>query len=251
MANYPCTKNKGFYESNYFWTYFGIFFAMFRNKLSANNSRTTGQPVLCIQKRPGRREKEFDSSSFLTLNVCMFKGRLPSLFGGTTAPVAERAERLARLLEQESPDIFVAQEVPLESGAKIYEAIKDQYPHFWLGIGLIPGEQESDLFVASKYPIISRRSSFHIRTRCSGSIHYLPTSKKCIRRGSSSAVSSAWRQNIIGWSRRIWNREAAKMPARTGPSSSAISRTKWTRLPQLPASPTSWPATSIYENGRT
>lgn len=103
----------------------------------------------------GEEKIEFDTNSFLTLNLCMFKGRLPALFGGATAPVAERAERLAQLLEKESPDIFVGQEVPLESGAILYDALKEQYPHFWMGIGLKPGEQESDLFVASKYPILS------------------------------------------------------------------------------------------------
>lgn len=104
----------------------------------------------------GKEKKELYTNTFLTLNVCMFKGRLPSLFGGTTAPVAQRAERLAQFLKEQSPDIFVAQEVPLESGEILYEALKEQYPHFWMGIGLKPGEEESDLFVASKYPIISQ-----------------------------------------------------------------------------------------------
>ena len=132
--------------------------ASLSSNATSSSTTTLEQPAnqfYVYQSGLGEEKKEFDTNTFLTLNVCMFKGRLPSLFGGTTAPVAERAERLARFLEKESPDIFVAQEVPLESGVLVFEALKEQYPHFWMGIGLVPGEKESDLFVASKYPILS------------------------------------------------------------------------------------------------
>lgn len=123
--------------------------------LDAKTSGRQASQFYVYRNGLGAEKKDVGTHSFLTLNLCMFKGRLPALFGGATAPVAERAERLAKLLEDESPDIFVAQEVPLESGDYLFEALKNQYPHFWVGIGLKPGEQESDLFVASKYPILS------------------------------------------------------------------------------------------------
>ncbi len=118
-----------------------------------SDSATTNQHYI-YKSGLGEEKEEFDTNTFLTLNVCMFRGRMPALFGGVTAPVAERSERLAHFLKKESPDIFVAQEVPLESGAILFEDLKKQYPHFWIGISPNSGQQESELFVASKYPIL-------------------------------------------------------------------------------------------------
>jgi len=132
-----------------------VLFGFFLAAASLMNATPSEPNTYEYKKGLGEEKKEFDTNSFLTLNLCMLKGRLPALYGGATAPVAERADRLARVLEKESPDIFIAQEVPLESSAALVEALKKQYPHFWTGIGLVPGEQESDLFVASKYPILS------------------------------------------------------------------------------------------------
>lgn len=81
---------------------------------------------------------------------------IPALYGGVTAPVASRAEKAAAFVATYDPDIFLAQEVTLKSSIPLFEAMKDQYPHFWTGIGIQPGVKEADLFVASKYPIVSK-----------------------------------------------------------------------------------------------
>ncbi len=107
------------------------------------------------KKGEGEEKSDFENHSLLTLNVDMLKGRLPSLYGGITAPTPERAKRLGEYVARENPDIFLSQEIPLESASFVYEALKGQFPHIWMGMGLQPGEQESGLFVASKYPITS------------------------------------------------------------------------------------------------
>lgn len=105
--------------------------------------------------RPGSGEekKKFTTHTLLTLNTCMMDGILPSIYGGMTGPVSERAKRAADFVKEENPDIFVAQEVTLQSSRFLYEELKDAYPHFWVGMGIEPGKKEADLFVASKYPI--------------------------------------------------------------------------------------------------
>ncbi|MBS0624474.1 MAG: endonuclease/exonuclease/phosphatase family protein [Verrucomicrobia bacterium] len=105
-------------------------------------------------KGNGAEKLNFNNNSVLTLNLDMLKGRLAALYGGVTAPVDVRSERVKDLLAEEGfPDIFVAQEVPLESAYKLYEPLKNEYPHFYVGMGIEPGKKESGLFVASKYPI--------------------------------------------------------------------------------------------------
>lgn len=107
------------------------------------------------RKGSGLEKTNFDSHSFLTLNLCMMNASLPALYGGMTAPVPLRAQKAADFVVVQNPDIFLAQEVTLESSKALFEAMQDQYPHFWVGVGLEPGVKEADLFVASKYPILS------------------------------------------------------------------------------------------------
>ncbi len=106
----------------------------------------------------GAEKTNFRSHSLLTLNLCMMNDDIPSLYGGMTASISERAERAAAFISisANQPDIFLAQEVTLESSKALFESMKSEYPHFWMGIGIEPGVKEADLFVASKYPIISK-----------------------------------------------------------------------------------------------
>lgn len=111
-------------------------------------------PLATVQEQPadqfyiykpgyGKEKKGYGSHTFITLDLSLFEER-------DKAP-----ELLAEMLEKEAPDIFLAQEVPFESGLALFESLKNQYPHFWMGIGVKPGENESNLFAASKYPILS------------------------------------------------------------------------------------------------
>ena len=92
------------------------------------------------------------SYSILTLNACMMDGDLPTRFGGMVS-VDDRIDRLAAFILQEDPDFFLGQEIMSSSGQKLYERLKDRYAYFWIGIGNVPGKEESGLFVASKRPI--------------------------------------------------------------------------------------------------
>lgn len=105
-------------------------------------------------KGNGPKKTNFDSHSLLTLNLCMMNASLPALYGGMTAPVPLRAQKAADFVTAQNPDIFLAQEVTLESSKALFQAMQDQYPHFWVGMGVEPGVKEADLFVASKYPIL-------------------------------------------------------------------------------------------------
>lgn len=104
----------------------------------------------------GSEKTDFTAHSLMTLNLCMMNETIPSIYGGMTASVSERAQKAAHFVASYNPDIFLAQEVTLQSSYFLFEAMKDQYPHFWTGVGLEPGVKEADLFIASKYPIVSK-----------------------------------------------------------------------------------------------
>lgn len=106
-------------------------------------------------KGEGAEKKSLDTHSLLTLNLCMMNGSIPALYGGVTASVAKRAEKAAAFIASYNPDIFLAQEVTLESSKSLFDAMKKEYPYFWTGIGIEPGKKEANLFVASKYSITS------------------------------------------------------------------------------------------------
>lgn len=107
------------------------------------------------QAGSGLEKTSYEENILLTLNLDMLKGRLPKLYGGITAPVEVRAKRLAHYLQKHDPDLFLAQEVPLESARLVVPELKNQFAHLWFGMGVERGKKESGLFVASKYPLIS------------------------------------------------------------------------------------------------
>jgi|GEM_PF-3305904 len=71
----------------------------------------------------------------LSLNVCMFPGGLPQLFGGV-APWWKRVDAIAEIVLREDPDVFCGQEVHAPGAAQaLIEALKDDYAYFVHDIG--------------------------------------------------------------------------------------------------------------------
>jgi exonuclease III len=120
--------------------------------------------------------------SILTLNACMMDGDLPTLYGGMT-PASERVDRLARFILREDPDIFLGQEIMSGAGQKLYEQLKNQYSHFWIGIGKIPGKEESGLFVASKRPFQRKPQFVPFLDQNQVDKKYFPNQTRFIERG--------------------------------------------------------------------
>ena len=88
----------------------------------------------------------------MTFNACMFQGGLPYVLGGLP-PASERLDELELLIRKKDPDILLLQEMAHPPSMKLYERIKDLYPHFFVRIGPNPPLMESGLFLASKHPI--------------------------------------------------------------------------------------------------
>jgi len=112
------------------------------------------KPYYYYEQGTGLEKDSFSSHKIMTLNTCMLDGTLPKKYGGVT-PAQERTSRLSDFIRTYNPDIFLGQEVTLETGTLLYNELKDQYPHFWIGMGIDPGNEQSGLFVASKYPLVS------------------------------------------------------------------------------------------------
>jgi len=102
-----------------------------------------------IEREGDAAPKTGTSYSVLTLNACMMEGDLPTRWGGMT-PAEQRIDRLAAFILREDPDLYLGQEVMSEAGERLSRQLKERYAHFWLGIGKIPGKEESGLFIASK-----------------------------------------------------------------------------------------------------
>ncbi len=99
-------------------------------------------------------ETKASTHSLLTLNTCMMDGDLPIKYGGMTE-TAERIDQLAEFILKEDADIFLGQELMLASGNQLYNRLKSKYKYALVGIGKIPGKEQSGLFVASKILPIS------------------------------------------------------------------------------------------------
>jgi hypothetical protein len=120
--------------------------------------------------------------SILTLNACMMDRDLPTRYGGMT-PADERIDRLADFILREDPDIFLGQEIMSNAGQKLYERLKDKYAHFWIGIGKIPGKEESGLFVASKKPILQEPQFVPFLDQDQVDKKYFPNQTRFLERG--------------------------------------------------------------------
>ncbi len=100
-------------------------------------------------------KKERIAHRIMTLNTCMLDGMLPKKYGGMS-PAEERMKALGNLIRKENPDVFLGQELTLDTGRMLMEEVRATFAHFWIGIGPIPGVKQSGLFVASKYPIAGK-----------------------------------------------------------------------------------------------
>ncbi len=102
------------------------------------------------------KSAEDNNHKILTLNTCMLDGDLPKKYGGMTR-AEDRVEQLADFIRERNPDVFLGQELTLNSGQQLFEELRKDYPYFWVGMGVEPGVKQSGLFVASKYPIVDAK----------------------------------------------------------------------------------------------
>jgi len=127
--------------------YLCLFLSLFLHPLMAE------EQLYHYMKGTGKEKSSFPSNKIMTLNACMLDWILAKKFGGMTAPASKRVVKLGALIKKQDPDVYLGQELTLESGTLLYNQLKDRYPHFWVGMGI--NEGNSGLFAASKYPIVS------------------------------------------------------------------------------------------------
>jgi endonuclease/exonuclease/phosphatase family metal-dependent hydrolase len=120
--------------------------------------------------------------SVLTLNACMMDGNLPTLYGGMTE-TAQRIDRLAEFILNENPDIFLGQELMLDSGQQLYDRLKSNYNHIWVGIGKIPGKEQSGLFIATKNLPVTEPQFIPFPDDIQVDKKYFPNQTRFIERG--------------------------------------------------------------------
>jgi endonuclease/exonuclease/phosphatase family metal-dependent hydrolase len=116
------------------------------------------QPFIYIKGNAPESWNE-NKHTLFTLNVCMYWGLLPMLFGGVS-PARNRLDPLERLIRAQNPDIVVLQEMSSSSGKRLAARLNDKYAHFFTHIGgsgtwINSGTIGAELFVASKAPIVS------------------------------------------------------------------------------------------------
>jgi hypothetical protein len=128
----------------------------FLSCLASFSFLSAASPTSFFQKSGSGAEAPGSSYELLTLNACMMRDDLAKRWGGMR-PAAERIDRLANFILKQNPDVFFGQEIMTEPGEMLYDRLKGQYSHFWIGIGIgigkNPGKEESGLFVASKKPV--------------------------------------------------------------------------------------------------
>ena len=109
-------------------------------------------------------EKAVSRNGFtiLNLNTCCLPGNQTLFFGGVF-PWKQRISSVAEKILKTNADVVCLQEVFVEeAGYALYEKLKMNYAHFYMGIGpRVAGFSfetlgfPSGLFVASKYPIVN------------------------------------------------------------------------------------------------
>ena len=103
-----------------------------------------------------------EGNKFLHLNTCMFPGGLPLSFGGVM-PACFRLNQLNRLLKEIKPDLLFLSEFNRTLVPPLYEAIKKEYAHFFVDIGLNGAGLESCLFIACRTQILTPPRYFPFR----------------------------------------------------------------------------------------
>lgn len=99
-------------------------------------------------------EKIEPSTKFFHLNCCMFPGGLPYSTGGFV-PAEERFDALLKIVLEVAPDLLFLCEFNRLLSSPMYHALREEYAHFFVDIGLSEKGIENQLFVASKKPLTS------------------------------------------------------------------------------------------------
>lgn len=89
----------------------------------------------------------------LHLNACMFAGGLPYEFGGLRT-AGERFCDLIALIIKEAPDLFFLCEFSETITPRLYEALKNEYKHFFVNIGSNACGMDASLCIACKIPLV-------------------------------------------------------------------------------------------------
>ncbi|MCB1107542.1 MAG: endonuclease/exonuclease/phosphatase family protein [Chlamydiia bacterium] len=95
----------------------------------------------------------------LHLNVCMFPGGLPYLFGGVKG-AGERLENLKIFIQEVNPDIFFLSEFSQTLSGKLYDLFAQDYKHFFVNIGSNALGMDVSMAVVSREPIVSEPKFF-------------------------------------------------------------------------------------------
>lgn len=141
----------------------GLYEGGLGERMTALRKKLVAMPQQPFMYRQGNaQELVFDREeiSVLSLNVCNLPEKLPLIFGGIL-PWSDRVEGVVKIIKENAPDVLCLQEVfEYEGNEELYEALKDEYAHFYMHIGPRNASFDpqifglaSGLFVASKYPI--------------------------------------------------------------------------------------------------
>ncbi len=127
---------------------------------------------LSLEKNLSAEEAKYQFT-VLNLNTCFLPGELAFVHGGV-ALWQDRVSALAKKILSVGADVVCLQEVfPEDASYALYEALKDDYAHFYLAIGPRPLGFSQDalgfpsgLFVASKFPVESPRFTLFDASGC-------------------------------------------------------------------------------------
>lgn len=133
----------------------------------------TGLTSLCESEnyrylKGNAEETQKGPTKFIHLNTCMLNGGLPYSFGGVR-PANERFDHLVKTVKELNSDMLFLCEFNRTLGYPMYRALKEDYTHFFLDVGLNPGGMENALFIASRKPIVSPPHYFPFNLSIEGS----------------------------------------------------------------------------------
>ena len=108
--------------------------------------------------RGNAQDKTLPESRKITIfnmNLCFVAGGFPMPYAGVV-PWHERIDPVVGAITDKNPDIICLQEVnDLKAADSLFDRLKDKYAHFYINIGPQTLTQNSGLFIASKYEILS------------------------------------------------------------------------------------------------
>lgn len=87
------------------------------------------------------------------LNVCMFPGGLPYVFGQVRT-AGERMKELRRFIDRINPDLFFLCELSETLSSKVYRLFSERYTHFFVNIGSSACRMDASMAVIGRIPIL-------------------------------------------------------------------------------------------------